>query len=508
MHQCYYLLQIYEDLIYGELEPVRLNDDKIDLGINYLKEEIDTCKDMQVVKVRVKKDDIQVLKKLNISNAHPLAKEYFAQRDLSFENNIEELLAKKIVNELEINSEKVLFTITKANNSIQYVGVCENSSWNKINNQRVKYCYYHQMLANCKKKVLSAIHLNVFELEEHQFKKLIYNIQKTLMFYIIELKKNHNINPKSLNYQLKDNYTDEDYISLIYISLVDLLNFLYENYDKEFDKTFEVPYFSEKINVNKIDDKIKIIKKHFKEHNIDPLLQEILNEQFKRIIGFDHPKRLTYHELDYFIELLNGLTKYLLFFKDRVVTAQNIISLLISYKFNSFKFIQYVTSEIQKDLSSINSLEEKRIHLLSEKKNIEQSFDAIKAEYDPESRGISSLLSEWIDKEIKLVEEYINNSINKPENQNEANKLNTSLSTRELSVLIKTLSDCDIILSKSQTDLARWLSANFRNENTDNISINQARNHLYNKDPFVLEKVKDLAIQLVNVINEKLSIKD
>lgn len=66
MQQCYFELQIYEDLIYGELEPVRLNGDKINLIINYLNEEIDNCQDMQIVKVKVKKDGIEVLEKLNM----------------------------------------------------------------------------------------------------------------------------------------------------------------------------------------------------------------------------------------------------------------------------------------------------------------------------------------------------------------------------------------------------------------------------------------------------------
>lgn len=500
--------QIYEDLIYGELEPVRLNGDRINLGINYLNEEIDNCQDMQIVKVKVKKDGIEVLEKLNITNAHPLAKKYFAQRDLAFDNNIEELLSKNIAQELKINSDKVQFTVTKAKNNIQYIGVCENSSWNKIDNHRLKYCYYHQVLRDCKKKLKRTLYQRIFEMKKDQFDKLIGNIQKTLMFYVNDIKKAHNISPTSLNYQLKEKYTDEDCISLIYLSLVELLNFLYENYHKEFDKTLEVPYFSEKINVNKIDEKVKLVQKYLKEHDIDPPLRDLLNEQFARIIGFDNPKRLTYHELDYFIELLNGLSKYLHYNRKRVITDSDITSFLISHKFNSFKFIQYITNEIEKDLNSIKSLEEKRIHLLGERKNIQQSFEAIKAVYDPLSSDISIVLSEWVEKEITLVEEYINSSHDKSENMQEAFKLNTSLSTRELSVFIKTLSDCDIILSKSQTDLARWLCANFRNINTDNISIKQARNHFYNKDPFMLEKVKDIAIQIVNVINEKLANKD
>lgn len=508
MHQYYYELQIYEDLICGELEPVRLHGDKIEIGRQYLNDEVGECQDMQILKLRNIKGNVEVLEKLNISNAHPLANKYFLQRDFGFENDIEELFSKKVISELDINPDKVHFTVTKENNKVHFVGVCEHSSWNDINQQRIKYYYYYQILADCKKKLKRSIHLAVFELQEIEFQKLICNIQKTLMYYIKELKKTHQINPELLDYKVKETYTDQDCISLVYMSLIELLNYLYENHHNEFDKTFPVPYYSEKINVNHIDEKIKLIEKILDEQKIDPVLKGILAEQFQRIIGFNHPKRLTYHELDYFIQLLSQLTKYLVTFKDSGISGDNIISILISFKFNNFRFIQYVTNEIRKDLETIGELNQKRIYLLEQKKIVDQSFEAIQVQYDPSSNEVSKVIGAWIEKEIKLIEEYIANLKNKNETQyTETLKLETSLSAKQLAALIKTLSDCDIIVSKSQSELARWISTNFKNTNTDNISISQLRNHLYNKDPIVLEKVKNLAIEMINVINEKLSAK-
>jgi hypothetical protein len=70
MHQYYYELQIYEDLIYGDLEPVRLTGEKIQRIRTYLEEEIGFCQDMQILKLKFRKNDLQVLEKLNITNAH------------------------------------------------------------------------------------------------------------------------------------------------------------------------------------------------------------------------------------------------------------------------------------------------------------------------------------------------------------------------------------------------------------------------------------------------------
>jgi len=87
---------------------------------------------MQILKLKFRKDDLQVLEKLNISNAHPLANKYFSEQDLAFDNDVEDLLSKQIVNLLNIKLDKVKFTITKAKNSIHQVGICQNSSWDDI----------------------------------------------------------------------------------------------------------------------------------------------------------------------------------------------------------------------------------------------------------------------------------------------------------------------------------------------------------------------------------------
>jgi hypothetical protein len=509
MHQYYYDLQIYEDLICGDLEPGRLNAEKIQIGINYLEEDFGSCQNMKILKLKFKNDNLQVLEKLNISNAHPLAKKYFSEQDLAFDNDLEELLSKEIVALLNVNLDKVKFTITKAKNSIHEVGICENSSWNEIDQNRVKYCYYYRVLTEYQTKIKRAIHEAYFVLNESDFRKLIIAVQKSLMYYIKELKKQHDVNPDLLEYKVKESYTNQDCFSLIYISLIELLNFLYENHHDEFDKTYPVPYYSEKININQIDEKITVIRKHLNEQHVDPLLIDVMEEQFQRINKFDHPKRLTYHELDYFIEFLNKLSLFLVTFKDQEISTDDVISLLISLKFNNLKFIQYLTNEFRKDLKIIDSFIEKSLYLLERKKIVEQSVEAIQIHFAPNSIDISAVICNWIDKEKAVIDAYIEKLkyINE-EKPNESYKMETSLTSKQLAVLIKMLNDDDILVSKSQSDMARWISANFKTTNKENISINQCRNNLYSSDPTDLEKIKEIAIALINGCNEKLKSPD
>ncbi len=505
MHQYYYDLQIFEDFICGELEPIRLKGEKLNVSREFLKEELGTCQEMKLLKLRVKNKSLEVIEKLTITNAHPLANQYFNSPDISFEENVEDIIAEDIVNELGIDPENVAFTTSKAKNNIRQIGICHYSSWSDIEHQRIKYCYYFQMLSDCKRKLKKSINLAIFELGHEEFKKLIVNIQKTLINYLKELQKEYQIEPILIDYKVKDVYSDQDCISLVYISIIELLNYLYENHDNEFDKSYPVPFYSETINVNKIDEKINFITKTLHKHNIDPLLMNVLEEQFERIIRFYHPNRLTYHELDYFIILLSNLSKLLMIFDDKI-TADIIISNLISFKFNNYKFIQYLTNEIRMDLETITTFQEKRMYLLKQKKMVEQCIEAVKTSFDPQSKDISEILCDWIDKELHLVDEHI--SVNEDSfevQKTNTYKLETSLTSKQLGVFMKTLSDGDIIVSKSQSEIARWISANFKTVNSESISISQSRNNLYNTDPKTIERVKQVSIEMVNILNERLN---
>lgn len=509
MHQYYYELQIFEDLISGELEPLKLKGEKLKLGRTFLSEEIGECQEMKLLKLRIKNSDIEVLEKLHITNAHPLAGNYFNEPDIQFEENLDDIFADNIVNELGLDLDNVSFTISKAKNNIRQIGICQNTSWNEIEQQRLKYCYYHQLLSDCQRKIKKLINVAVFDLKSFEFTKLIVNIQKSLIYYLNELKKKHKIDPHRINYQLKDYYTNQDCISLVYMSLIEMLNHLYENYDAEFDKSYPVPFYSETINVNQIDEKIKYILKSLKAHNVDPLLTNVLNEQFERIVAFNHPNRLTYHELDYFIEFLTSLFNFLVSYKNIGITADSIVYTLISCRFNNYKFIQYLTNEIRMDLETISTLQEKRLYLLKQKKLIEQCIKAIKTPFDPETNDVSEILCDWIDKEIALVDEQILHYSNSTEVQKtETYKIETALTSKELAVFFKTMSDGDIVVSKSQSEIARWISANFKTSTSESISISQSRNNLYNSDPRTIEKVKQVCIEMVNILNERLSAKD
>ena len=145
MHQYYYELQIFEDLICGELEPVRLKGEKLQLGRKYLANELGSCQDIKLLKIRLKKHNFEIIEKLNISNAHPLANQFFYEQDSHFEEHINDILAQELFTELGIKSNDIAFTFSKSNKNICQIGICLNSSWNEIEHQRVKYCYLYQL---------------------------------------------------------------------------------------------------------------------------------------------------------------------------------------------------------------------------------------------------------------------------------------------------------------------------------------------------------------------------
>jgi hypothetical protein len=125
MHQYYYELQIYEDLIYGDLEPVRLTGEKIQRIRTYLEEEIGSCQDMQILKLKFRKDDLQVLEKLNISNAHPLANKYFSEQDLAFDNDVK--ISRYIFNPITQTSSTCSFVPFQLSKKFEMHSFCSTN---------------------------------------------------------------------------------------------------------------------------------------------------------------------------------------------------------------------------------------------------------------------------------------------------------------------------------------------------------------------------------------------
>lgn len=142
MDQYYFSLEIYEELINTDYVPFsEKNNQNID-SVNYLKDEIGSCKDLQLIKVKKQRNRKKVIKKVNISNAHPLAVEYFDQPDIEFESQLKDILSEEVLKGVDISNQKVDFTISKKMRNEQLIGICKNTSWNEIDSQRTKYCYY------------------------------------------------------------------------------------------------------------------------------------------------------------------------------------------------------------------------------------------------------------------------------------------------------------------------------------------------------------------------------
>ncbi|PWH86766.1 hypothetical protein DIT68_00425 [Brumimicrobium oceani] len=503
MHQCYFLLQIYDDFIYGDLAPPNLDNKNKKLIINHLESTFSSCEDLEIIKVKFLKNRFEVVEKVSISNAHPLKKDYFSQENINFENDLDEVIIQKILDELSPKTDNIQFTISKSEKNIQSIGVCRNSSWNEINYDRSKYCYYYQVLKKSSFDLKSRIKLLDFELDEIDFKKLITKVQKTLMLYLKELSKTYTIKNNLLSFRVKSSYNNQDYFLLIYSSIINLLNYLYENYHIQINKTFQVPYYSEIINENKFDHKIKIIKKHLKNEKVNLTLINIIEHQLNRITDIDNENRLTYHELDYFIKYINGLTNHFLIYEKRKNTTEDIIFLLISNRFNNLKFIKFITDEIRLQLESTINGNDKRTYLLDKRNAIIQCFPTIDLTYDPKSKEIDQVLLEWIEIELENIIKHIEIN-NQTVNEENILKLKTTLSVPEVSVLLKTLNDSGIVSSESYSELARIGSNCLRTENTENISTSQLRNYFYDKDPVVIESIKTRLIQALNNINKNL----
>lgn len=79
-------------------------------------------------------------------------------------------------------------------------------------------------------------------------------------------------------------------------------------------------------------------------------------------------------------------------------------------------------------------------------------------------------------------------------------KIHTSLAVSQLSFALKLLIDSGIIINHNSTDLTKLVAQNFKTDRINDISEGSLRNKYYNVDKGTAEKMRDVLINLLNLV--------
>jgi len=502
MRHKYSELDIYEDFINGDLEPSKLNGTNLMTLSKYLTEEADECQDMILGKFRKSGKKIELVEKLRISSGHPLADEYFANEQLQIPQMSSEAIPESIFVQLEAEGLKDTNQVyIKRKDNTFLVGIPFSSEWSEIDFDRLKYCYYNHQLKLIAKKTKARLRTDVFQSEHSESQKLIRDMQRYMLSYLFDVVQLYELKENDLIIRVKPSYTNRDCAALIYLSLVDILNFIFVHFKDYMDESLVVPFYSKVLNQNEFVSTSKTIMKHLEQIRLDKKLRASITDQLEKVLKLNLETRITYAEINYFTSFLRYFSKVLQRLDPDENQADAIIKFLIAFNFNDFQFIDYVVGHYRRQLHQLDTYEEMEMYLYHQQTELKQIGTVSNSVLVSTQANVQEQLMRAIETELCYLERKKQTCpLEIIQDEGKQIRLTANMTVRELTLMFKILNDKKHISSKSTNEMARWLSQSFKNSKSEAFSVQNIRNHTYNVLPETKERLKHICIDILNEV--------
>jgi hypothetical protein len=496
-------LDIYEDFINGSLEPTKLQGSYLKLIPKYLTEEIEVCRDMIVGKFKKNGTKHELIERLKISTAHPLAIEYFHSDQHLFEKEESDIISKDVLKQLDVDSQHCdQYIVLKRLENHSIVGIVVESEWDELESDRLKYCYTNNLLKETVRITKGNLRNDIFSKNKDNAKSIVSDVQKLLTSYLNDILTQYDIKESNLKIKVRESYSNKDCAALTYLSIIDLLNFIYSHFHELMDHKQKVPYFSSVLNQYDFVTSAKRISKYLKKIELDRDLNDLVKDELDKILHLDIKSRITYEEISYFKNFLSYFFHFLEKQQHRTITQEKIIHFLIAYNFNQYNFYEYLIDLHKSELTDFDSTTDMEIYLLRKQTEYNQISSNSKERLKGNRDDIISSILKWINTEYNYVQELKKKLINSDQqNISQPIQLTTDLKVSELALLFKVMSDNNHFSPESKNELAKWIKQSFKNTNSQSFSIQNVRNNIYNPTSKSIEKIKKVGIEIVNKTN-------
>ncbi len=184
------------------------------------------------------------------------------------------------------------------------------------------------------------------------------------------------------------------------------------------------------------------------------------------------------------------------------MSEETIKECLFHLNFNSLQFFKYLTFEISQELETQENNIKKIDVLYRFLKNYNQKQSRNILKYKANLPSLKEQIISWIEEEIEYLTKKIKleaNQFTNGTNNDEKIKFLTSLSVAQLSCFFGLLMETGIIKHKNQTDVFRFISENFKTNNTEKISVASIKVKYYNVENSTKKALREKIIELLDL---------
>jgi hypothetical protein len=275
------------------------------------------------------------------------------------------------------------------------------------------------------------------------------------------------------------------------------LEFVEEFFNNYFDHNEKVPepyLAAAKENMKKQVKQLKLIGS--KQENTDGFLTNILLDSIQHLFAGESIV-ITYRLLSYHKMLLNELLS-----QKVMQSTQSIKQALYYLNYNEENFVAYEYERLEELTKALLTHQEKIAALRYEQKNINQLPLKPNCCYNLSMPWLKDQINGWIDEEVKFLENMqLPAKVANNQNENE-DKIHTSLSVAKLAVLLRLLVIDKIIINRTVAPMLRVAAKIFTTLQTDDISFSSLETKYHAPDKATIKAVKDMLFKWINILGK------
>lgn len=498
-----YELSVFDELVYGSLSPFYTEGTSREKHLKFLNEQFASCDRITIGQFKKEKDRTVFQDKIILFCLHPSAKKYINDQLHLFQETEVNQIEQRIFSDLQIEPNSVKRVLHQKQLKKMSIGLVQNPEWQNLCSSNLKYYFYCGVLKQEKDKLIEKIKTKIHQTNtKEEIEQYIHKHQQSLIALCVKVLNQSNFEKKYSGCMIRETYTDQDILNLIFHYLEKILRFIESNYLKYIDKNVTVPYKSKLIEEYELDRKSDFVKSLILEADLNSEFRSIILSPLFRLNQFSFKDRISYQELIYYNTYITELYNQLK--PDPEITELRMIRILFHVNYNSVALLEYLQKLINSTLLELGENSLRLDYLYKVLKETNQKNICSHLAFNPSELNLKVLLSAWIEEEIQ----YLNKLqiIQKKEdnlfaNRTENSKILTELTVSELALFFRLMHDTDIISHENQSEIIQFLADNFSTKRAESISTSSLRTKYYSPDETSIQSMKLLLEKLNNLMN-------
>ena len=349
-------------------------------------------------------------------------------------------------------------------------------------------CLLNEQVATAQERMIQFVHETT---SVKKARKYIQDHQQDLLTYASQALQYLEDEPPQI-YRLSDDYLLPDVYRLILLSLEELIDYLEQQFGQYLDAAAPLPFHHQLVYASRLRQQLQALQPRLRDSPLSADLVTLLEETGSYIERLPTQQAAS-TQLTYFRRLLLAVDDL------ESLTDESVTAALFRINFNSPAFVAWFIAQVQDQLESHPTVEGRLRTLYHYRKFCKQSLSPSSPSYQPEQLSVQEQVLAWINEEIAYLREV--GEVPERSKGESLPRIKTNLSVPELSLLIRTLFEVEVLPDQTKANVYRHFSQVFDSVGKEEVSSNTLRNHQYQPSRHTISELKSKVIAMMNFLN-------